>query len=242
MKQELSKLPDIKCLLYRLSTVNCQLHKWKKPFSLIGMMPTANIRYSPEWCISHNPPNVVRYIIKEEIQRLSEVCRRYGIPFFIDGARLGYGLEAETNDLTLTDMARLCDVFYIGGTKVGALFGEAVVILSDTLKQDFCYLMKRQGAMLAKGRLLGIQFETLFEDGLYFDISRHAVRMAMKIRDAFEAKGISFLYFSPTNQQFPVLNDIQIASLSEKYAFEYWTKVDIHHNYEIGRASCRERV
>ena len=126
-------------------------------------------------------------------------------------------------------MARLCDVFYIGGTKVGALFGEAVVILSDTLKQDFRYLMKRQGAMLAKGRLLGIQFETLFEDGLYFDISRHAVRMAMKIRDAFEAKGISFLYSSPTNQQFPVLNDIQIASLSEKYAFEYWTKVDIHH-------------
>lgn len=166
---------------------------------------------------------------KEELQRLSEICRRYGIPLFIDGARLGYALEAETNDLTLPDIARLCDVFYIGGTKVGALFGEAVVILADTLKQDFRYLMKRQGAMLAKGRVLGIQFETLFEDGLYSEISRHAVRMAMKIRDAFEAKGISFLYPSPTNQQFPVLNNTQIATLSEKYAFEYWTKVDMHH-------------
>ncbi|MDO4703905.1 low specificity L-threonine aldolase [Tannerella sp.] len=166
---------------------------------------------------------------KEELQRLSEVCCRYGIPLFIDGARLGYGLEAETNDLTLPDIARLCDVFYIGGTKVGALFGEAVVILTDTLKQDFRYLMKQHGGMLAKGRLLGIQFETLFEDGLYFEISRHAVRMAIKIRDAFAGKGISFLYPSPTNQQFPILNDTQIAALSEKYAFEYWTKVDMHH-------------
>ena len=144
----------------------------------------------------------------------------------MDGARLGYGLAAEGNDLTLPEIAKMCDVFYIGGTKIGALFGEAVVITNDTLKKDFRYLIKRHGGMLAKGRLLGIQFETLLENGLYFEISRHAVQMGMLIRNAFRSKDFSFLCESPTNQQFPILTNEHISLFSQKYAFELWTRID----------------
>lgn len=173
-----------------------------------------------------NPTEGGTIYSKKELQALSDVCRKHGLPLFMDGARLGYGLAAENNDLTLPDIAKLCDVFYIGGTKVGALFGEAVVITNDRLKKDFRYLIKQRGGMLAKGRLLGIQFETLFNDGLYDKISHHAVQMAMKIRNAFRAKKISFLCESPTNQQFPILTQDQIVLFSKKYAFEYWTKID----------------
>ena len=175
--------------------------------------------------ISH-PSECGTVYSRHELQTLSDVCRQRRLPLFMDGARLGYGLAAENNDLSLSDIAALCDVFYIGGTKVGALFGEAVVITNDTLKKDFRYLMKQHGGMLAKGRLLGIQFETLLSDGLYFEISRHAVQMALLIRDAFRAKGIAFMCESPTNQQFPILTEEQIARLSEKYAFERWKKLD----------------
>jgi len=167
---------------------------------------------------------------RQELQALSDVCRKHGLPLFLDGARLGYALAAEGNDLKLADIARLCDVFYIGGTKVGALFGEAVVITNDALKRDFRYLMKQRGGMLAKGRLLGLQFETLFRDGLYFSISRHAVEMAMMIRDAFRRKNIPFYCESPTNQQFPILTNEQASALSEKYAFELWTRIDENHS------------
>ena len=167
---------------------------------------------------------------RQELQALSDVCRKHGLPLFLDGARLGYALAAEGNDLKLADIARLCDVFYIGGTKVGALFGEAVVITNDALKRDFRYLMKQRGGMLAKGRLLGLQFETLFRDGLYFDISRHAVKMAMMIRDAFRRRNIPFYCESPTNQQFPILTNEQASALSEKYAFELWTRIDENHS------------
>ena len=176
-----------------------------------------------------NPTEGGTIYTKQELEALSNVCRACNLPLFMDGARLGYGLAAESNDLTIADIARLCDVFYIGGTKVGALFGEAVVITNGALKKDFRYLIKRHGGMLAKGRLLGIQFETLFKDGLYFEISQHAVQMAMKIRNAFAAKNISFLCESPTNQQFPILTEEQICQFSKKYAFEYWTKVDHEH-------------
>lgn len=172
-----------------------------------------------------NPTEGGTIYSKKELQALSEVCRKYELPLFMDGARLGYGLAAENNDLTLPDIAQLCDVFYIGGTKVGALFGEAVVITHKALQKDFRYLIKQHGGMLAKGRLLGIQFETLLGDGLYFEISHHAIQMAMKIRDAFRSKGFSFLCDSPTNQQFPLLTDAQVNTLSQKYAFEFWTKV-----------------
>ena len=135
-------------------------------------------------------------------------------------------IMAETNDLELADYARLCDVFTIGGTKVGALFGEAVVITSPLLKKDFRYLMKQRGAMLAKGRLLGIQFETLFSDGLYLEISRHAVRMARKLQDAFESHGIEIRYPSTTNQIFPVVPNDALARLSGKYAFSHVEPVE----------------
>ena len=173
-----------------------------------------------------NPTEGGTIYTKQEMQAISDVCRKNNLPLFMDGARLGYGLAAENNDLTLPDIAKMCDVFYIGGTKIGALFGEAVVITNDALKKDFRYLIKRHGGMLAKGRMLGIQFETLLENGLYFEISRHAVQMGMMIRDAFHSKGLSFLCASPTNQQFPILTNEQIKFFSEKYAFELWTKID----------------
>lgn len=166
---------------------------------------------------------------KRELQAISDTCRQYNLPLYMDGARLGYGLAAENNDLTLPDIAKMCDLFYIGGTKVGALFGEALVITNDSLKKDFRYIIKQRGGLLAKGRLLGIQFETLFADGLYFEIARHAVRMALMIRDAFRSSGFPFLYESPTNQQFPILSDEQANLLARKYAFEYWTRIDESH-------------
>lgn len=160
---------------------------------------------------------------------LWRVCRKYGLYMFIDGARLGYGLAAEGRNMTLMDISWYSDVFTIGGTKQGALFGEAVVIVNDALKKDFRYNIKQNGGMLAKGRLLGIQFQTLFEDGLYFELSRHAVAQAMRIRDAFRAKGYSFLVDSPTNQQFPILHNDMLESLSGKFKFSIWQKVDENH-------------
>ncbi len=156
---------------------------------------------------------------KKELQAISEVCKEYGLPLFLDGARLGYGLAAQGNDITLPDLAQYCDVFYIGGTKVGALFGEAVVITREALKKDFRYFIKQKGGMLAKGRLLGIQFEELFRDDLYMEVSAHADRLAMKIRKAFEDKNIPFAYDSVTNQQFPILTYEMAMKLSEKYSF-----------------------
>ena len=144
---------------------------------------------------------------------------------FLDGARLGYGLMAETNDITLADLAKYTDVFYIGGTKVGALFGEAVVITNRALKKDFRYMIKQNGGMLAKGRLLGIQFDTLFTDDLYFKISAHADELAMKLKKIFLEKGYGLRYDSYTNQQFPILPDSHIEKLKEKYVFEFWEKV-----------------
>lgn len=167
---------------------------------------------------------------KTELEAISATCRKCGLPLFIDGARMGYALAAEGCDYTLNDIANLADVFYIGGTKVGAMMGEAVVIVNPALKKDFRYLLKQRGGMLAKGRLLGIQFETLFEDGLYFEVSKHAVGLAMKIRRAFEAKGIKMLFDSKTNQQFPILPNEMMDKLAEKYAFSFWCKVGETHS------------
>ncbi|MDU2064909.1 MAG: aminotransferase class V-fold PLP-dependent enzyme [Sporomusaceae bacterium] len=179
--------------------------------------------------ISHPTENGTTYT-KAELCALSKVCHECGLPLFLDGARLGYGLAAPGSDLTLPDIAALCDVFYIGGTKVGALFGEAVVITNDVLKQDFRYSIKQRGGMLAKGRLLGIQFETLFEDGLYCEISHHAVAMAMLIRQACERQGFAFRYDSMTNQQFPILPDTLLAKLADKYSYSFWEKIDETHS------------
>ena len=164
-----------------------------------------------------------------QLREISSVCREYGLPLFIDGARMGYGLASEGCDVTLADISALADVFYLGGTKQGALFGEAVVIVNDALKKDFRYCIKQNGGMLAKGRLLGIQFLTLFEDGLYFLLSEHAVSQAMRIRDAFESKGFGFLVQSPSNQQFPILDNVTMERLSSDFLFSFWQKVDDSH-------------
>lgn len=164
-----------------------------------------------------------------EIRAIRHICTEYGLPLFIDGARLGYGLASEGCDVTLNDIADLADVFYIGGTKQGALFGEAVVITDEGLKKDFRYFIKQNGGMLAKGRLLGIQFQALFEDGLYFQLSEHAVSLALKIRDAFKAKGYPFIAESPSNQQFPILPDEVLEKLGKDFLFSVWQKVDESH-------------
>lgn len=160
---------------------------------------------------------------KAELTAISKLCRRLGMPLYLDGARMGYGLASPKNDLTLADIADLCDIFYIGGTKVGALFGEAVVIPNPALKKDFRYLIKQHGGLLAKGRLLGIQFETLFTDDLYMTISRHAVTLAMQIKETLLAKGIPLYYDSYTNQQFPILTKEQTDILKNDYSFSLWT-------------------
>ncbi|GIO10050.1 amino acid lyase [Brevibacillus reuszeri] len=179
--------------------------------------------------ISHPTENGTTYS-RAELEALSKVCREHGLPLFLDGARLGYGLVSKDSDLSLADIARLCDVFYIGGTKVGALCGEAVVITNDALKKDFRYFIKQRGGLLAKGRLLGIQFEALFEDGLYYEIASHAVEMAMMIREAFIEKGYSFRYDSVTNQQFPILHHDVLSELGKKYSFSLWEKFDDNHS------------
>lgn len=164
-----------------------------------------------------------------ELKAIRTVCNKYDLPLFVDGARLGYGLCSPECDLTLPQLAQLADVFYIGGTKVGALFGEAVVIMNEALKRDFRYSIKQHGGMLAKGRLLGLQFATLFTGNLYFDIAQHAIDEAMRIKAALQTKGIGFLIDSPTNQQFPIFTDTQIATLSEHFMLSLWQRIDESH-------------
>ncbi len=166
----------------------------------------------------------------QELSDIYSVCQKHNIPLFIDGARLGYGLASPACDISLTDLPNLCDVFYIGGTKVGALFGEAVVFTNKKFcSKHFRYHIKQQGGMLAKGRLLGLQFLTLFTDNLYFNIANHAIEQAMRIRNAFESKGIKFLVDSPTNQQFPILTKHQIEVLSKGFLFSTWQHIDDMH-------------
>lgn len=178
--------------------------------------------------ISH-PTEVGTLYSKEELQALYETCRKLSLPLFLDGARLGYGLMSEASALTLEDIAAWTDVFYIGGTKVGALFGEAVVITNPALKKDFRYFIKQGGGMLAKGRLLGIQFDELFTDGLYFSVSDHADKLAMKLKAAFAKKGYPLLFDSYTNQQFPVIPDVHLEKLKEKYLYTFWARTDESH-------------
>ena len=167
---------------------------------------------------------------KAQLTELYQSCRALGLPLYIDGARLAAALASPACDLEAADIPRVCDVFTVGGTKNGALFGEAVVFVNPALAKDFRYVIKQRGAMLAKGRLLGIQYEALMEDGLYFRLGRHAVDQAMKLRAALQAKGIRLLVDSPTNQQFPVLPDAQLEKLAERFGFEAWERVDAQHS------------
>lgn len=166
----------------------------------------------------------------KELEDIHAVCQQYGLYLYIDGARLGYGLGSSESDVTIKDIARLCDAFYCGGTKCGTLFGEAVVIVNPMLNADFRSYIKQNGAMLAKGWLLGLQFYTLFKDGLYFEITKKAVDYAMRIKAAFAAKGIPFFMESPTNQQFVVVENSLMEKLAEKYVFEFEQKVDDTHS------------
>ena len=184
----------------------------------------------PKMVYISNPTESGTLYSKRELEDISRTCRKNKLYLFLDGARLGYGLTAAGNDLTLPDIARYCDVFYIGGTKVGALFGEAVVITNPVLMEDFRYIIKQRGGMLAKGRLLGIQFLELFCDGLYFEIAAHANKMAMILKDAFRAYGCDFLIESNTNQQFPIFEDETLKELKKRYSFSYWQRVDETHS------------
>ena len=158
----------------------------------------------------------------KELESLSKVCHDNHIPLYIDGARLGYALTAEGADFTLRDIARLADVFYIGGTKLGTLFGEALVVTNSELLTHLFPLVKQHGALLAKGRLLGLQFEAMFRDGLYERIGRHAVAMALRVREAFRSAGYEVVIESPTNQQFFRLPNEVIDRLRERVSFDYW--------------------
>ena len=170
---------------------------------------------------------------KEELKEISAVCRKHKVFLYLDGARLGYGLMAKDSDVTLEDIAQYCDVFYIGGTKVGALFGEAVVFTPTVKIKHFFTIIKQHGALLAKGRLLGIQFDTLFTDNLYFDISKHAINMAMKIKEGFMQKGYQFYLDSSTNQQFIILQNEKMEALSKDVSFSFWEK--LNDNYTVVR-------
>ena len=175
--------------------------------------------------ISH-PTELGTLYTTAELEALHEVCQECGLYLYLDGARMGYGLVAPGTDVTLADVARYCDVFYIGGTKVGALFGEAVVICNPVLKPDFRYCIKQHGGMLAKGRLLGVQFLELFKDGLYFEISKHAIDMAMLLKDGLTKKGYDFFKDSVTNQQFVILDDRKLEEITKKYGVTYQERYD----------------
>lgn len=184
----------------------------------------------PKMVYISNPTEIGTIYSRQELEEISRTCRECGLYLFMDGARLAYALTAKENDLDLEKIAQCCDVFYIGGTKVGALFGEAVVITNDTLKEDFRYIMKQKGAMLAKGRLLGIQFIGLLKNDLYFQMGDHANKMAMKLKAAFQEAGCTFLIDSPTNQQFPILADWILKELGENYSYSYQERIDEEHS------------
>jgi threonine aldolase len=168
-----------------------------------------------------------------ELNDIYQVCQRYDIPLYIDGARLGYGLMADGCDVTLPYLARHCDVFYIGGTKIGALCGEAVVFTNRRAHKHFFSIQKQHGAVIAKGALIGLQFEALFTDDLYFQLSRHAINMAMRMKQLFQEKGYEFWLDSPTNQQFVILPDAKVDELSKKMVFTHWGQAGGH------RTICR---
>ena len=178
--------------------------------------------------ISH-PTEYGTLYTKEDLTELSKVCRDYGIPLFVDGARLGYGLMAKNTDITLEVLCELCDVFYIGGTKIGALSGEAIVFTHNNTPKNFVTFIKQHGALLAKGRLLGVQFDTLFTDNLYFRISKHAIEMSEILKRELAEKGYRFYFESPTNQQFVIVENSKMEELSKRVVFSFWEKYDENH-------------
>ncbi len=184
----------------------------------------------PKMVYISNSTEVGTQYTKAELEALSRLCRQKNLYLFMDGARMGAALTSPVNDLTLADIAALTDVFYIGGTKNGALFGEALVILRDELKPDFRFMIKQKGAMLAKGWLLGIQFEEMFQNRLFFDMASHANAMAGKLRAALTDLGYTFAYDSQTNQLFPVFSNERIEELAKEFTFNIDKKIDETHS------------
>ena len=178
--------------------------------------------------ISH-PTEYGTLYSKQELKDISAVCREYKIPLYMDGARLIYGLVSEGTDLTLQDIAQLCDCFYIGGTKAGLLCGEAVVFTGKNMPAHFLTRVKQHGALLAKGRLLGVQFDALFTDELYLKIGENAITTAIVLKNGLKEKNYEFYIDSPTNQIFIVLNNVQMEKLSEQVVFSFWEKKDDSH-------------
>jgi threonine aldolase len=184
----------------------------------------------PKLVYISNPTEIGSIYSRAELTAISETCRKNDLFLYVDGARLGYALTAEGNDLDLPALAGLCDACYIGATKIGALFGEALVICNESLKTDFRYIIKQKGGLLAKGRLIGLQFAALFEDDLYFELARHANKMAMLIKEACIKKGYGFLTPSTTNQQFPIMPNEVLEKLKVNFAYSVWQKVDENHS------------
>ena len=194
--------------------------------------------------ISH-PTEYGTLYTKEELTALSEVCKEYQLPLYLDGARLGYGLVSQGTDVTLPDIARLCDVFYIGGTKVGALCGEAVVFTKGDMPKQFLTLVKQHGALLAKGRLLGVQFDTLFTDNLYTEISKNAIGLAELLRSILMEKGYKMYLETPTNQIFVILENEQMRKLQEQVKISFWEALDETHSvvrFATSWATTKEAV
>ena len=187
--------------------------------------PDAEHTVQPKLVYISNPTELGTLYSLAELTALSETCHEMGLYLFMDGARLGYGLAAKGNDLTMADIARLCDVFYIGGTKVGALFGEAVVFSNRSLGEDFRYFIKQHGGMLAKGRLLGVQFGVLFEEDLYFEMGAYADRLADQLRDTLADLGCEMLVKGVSNQLFPILKDSVLAELAKEFSFVTMDKI-----------------
>lgn len=178
--------------------------------------------------ISH-PTEYGTLYSKKELAAISDVCRKFEIPLFLDGARLGYGIVSPESDMTLSDIAALCDVFYIGGTKVGALCGEAVVFPKNNAPKHFLTVIKQNGAMLAKSRLLGVQFDALFTDDTYLKISGNAIRTAEKLKNILRDKGCRFFIDSPTNQIFVILDNVKLSELRQNVRLSFWEKYDEEH-------------
>lgn len=175
------------------------------------------------------PTEVGTMYSKKELEEISKICKLYKLPLYVDGARLGYVLASKYNDISLEDLTKLTDVYYIGGTKVGAFFGEAIVFTNKELEKDYIYICKQSGGLLAKGRLLGIQFGELFKDDLYINMCKEPVQRAIDIRHAFENKGFKMMFDSWTNQQFPILSNEAIDKLKENYTFSIMEKIDSNH-------------
>ncbi len=199
-----------------------------KPSDVLAVINKAEDHHivRPKMVYISNATEVGTIYSKKELTALSAVCKDNGLYLYLDGARLGSALCSEDNDLTFADLSKLTDVFYIGGTKNGAIMGEAIVINNDSLKKDFNYHLKQRGALLSKGRLMGVQFLELFKENLYFELAQHANNMAKKMADAIKEKGYLFLTDPQSNQLFPIFPNTLIDQLSEKYEFYIWEKVD----------------